>query len=182
MNRLITIVLALVLTLGAHAQDEHMTFVGIPINGTIDQFQQKLISKGFTVNKDINKYLPKGTRAFEGTFMGKKSEIAIYYDTKTNIVYSAKAMYSELTAESVDETYDYIQKNLKEKYKPGVNNSEEKIEKGLKTFTLLTESGQIILWQTKNDDSILSNIYTLHLQYRDYNNGIKHEQNNLDDL
>ncbi len=81
MNRKLMLLLFVSLfTLVLNAQTEHMKFAGISLTGSIEQFQKKLIAKGFRLNAKISKLLPVGTRSFIGTFAGKKGNIAVYYD------------------------------------------------------------------------------------------------------
>lgn len=79
--------LALVSILG-YAQNltEHMSFMGIPINGTITQFQTKLQGKGCALDRITNSQLGVGCRAFTGKFVDNKVNIFVYYDEKTKIV------------------------------------------------------------------------------------------------
>ena len=69
MKRIITALLAAALSLTAFAQNEsqHLTFKGVPIDGTLSQFVTNMKAKGFTgaVNKD-------GTAALQGDFAGYK--------------------------------------------------------------------------------------------------------------
>lgn len=48
---------------------QHLTFMGIPITGTIDQFSAKLRAKGIRLSARLD----KGTRGFYGTFMGESN-------------------------------------------------------------------------------------------------------------
>ena len=48
----------------------HIKFMGIPVTGTIAQFQAKLVAKGCTYNKVASASISNGTRAFNGTFVG----------------------------------------------------------------------------------------------------------------
>ena len=183
MKKLLTFALILVLSMGAYAQTEHMTFVGIPLNGTIDQFQQKLISKGFVVNKEMNTILEKGLRAFKGTFVGEKADITVYYDTKTKQVYSAKSFFLNLSYKEVGERYNYLKNQIQEKYKDSLAYPEEKTEAGLKTFIASVGLGIITIWQDKDEGGRgYPNIYSLHISYTDYINWRLHEENNIDDL
>lgn len=69
MKRIITIILAVVFSLSSFAQNDsrHLTFKGVPIDGTLNQFVTNMKAKGFagTVNKD-------GTAALQGDFAGYK--------------------------------------------------------------------------------------------------------------
>ena len=62
--------------------------MGIPLNGTINQFQEKLISKGVKPYADFNK-LAQGEpiRFFRGNFAGNKALIKIKYNNRTKIVW-----------------------------------------------------------------------------------------------
>ena len=111
---LLTFLLCLFTTI-SFAQ-EHMKFAGIPLNGTITQFQQKLLAKGYTVNSKMNSVLPVGTRSFKGTFIGKRANVAVYYDETTHIVYGAKAYFDELSETKAKEEKDGIESLLKQKY------------------------------------------------------------------
>ena len=61
---------------------QHLKFMGIPIDGSINAFQTKLIRKGFRIS-DRSKYSPIGVRSFEGYFTNKKVEIVVFYNAKT---------------------------------------------------------------------------------------------------
>ena len=65
----------------AYAQKEpHLKFMGIPLDGTINQFQSKLTAKGIRVDVALNKNIGVGARAFKGTFSGKDAQVFVYYD------------------------------------------------------------------------------------------------------
>ena len=74
MKRIIIILIAAALSLSALAQhgSPHLTFKGVPIDGTLNQFVTNMKAKGFTgsVNKD-------GTAALQGDFAGYKGCIII---------------------------------------------------------------------------------------------------------
>ena len=57
MKRILSTLFCLLLIVAALAQNtnEHLKFMGIPITGTLSQFQAKLIAKGCKV---INKQVP----------------------------------------------------------------------------------------------------------------------------
>ena len=64
----------------------NIKFMGIPVTGTIAQFQAKQVAKGCTYNKVASASISNGTRAFKGSFVGNKVDIYVYYDTNTKIV------------------------------------------------------------------------------------------------
>lgn len=69
MKRILISIVAVALSLAAFAQTEskHLTFKGVPIDGTLNQFVANIKAKGFVgvVNKD-------GTAALQGDFAGYK--------------------------------------------------------------------------------------------------------------
>ena len=71
------------------ANAQHLEFMGIPLNGTIANFQSKLLKKGCRIMKDNSRY-PVGIRGFNGVFAGDKADIFVYYNPKTQIVYQAR--------------------------------------------------------------------------------------------
>lgn len=83
----------------------HIKFMGIPITGTIAQFQAKLVAKGCTYNKVASASISNGTRAFKGTFVGNKVDIYVYYDTNTKIVYRTKAVVSGVSEDIAEQEY-----------------------------------------------------------------------------
>ena len=109
--------LALVSILG-YAQNltEHMSFMGIPINGTITQFQTKLQGKGCALDRITNSQLGVGCRAFTGKFVDNKVNIFVYYDEKTKIVYRVKAVLSGTSEEIAVQQYEKIKGLLLTKY------------------------------------------------------------------
>lgn len=138
MNRKLMLLLFVSLfTLVLNAQTEHMKFAGIPLTGTIDQFQKKLVAKGFRLNAKVSKMLPVGTRSFVGTFAGKHGNIAVYYDTDTKIVYGAKVYYNGLTDDRAKEELDNLRSILSAKYGEA-NISDGTDKSGRTTFTVDT--------------------------------------------
>ena len=108
MRKLFLLSLLLMFSFVLSAQTEHMKFAGIPLNGSIEQFQKKLVAKGFRLNTKMSKMLPVGTRSFVGTFAGKKGNIAVYYDSETKNVYGAKVYYDGLTDDRAKEELDNL--------------------------------------------------------------------------
>ncbi|MBO5272415.1 MAG: hypothetical protein J6B30_06335 [Muribaculaceae bacterium] len=54
--------------------------MGIPINGSITNFQNKLIAKGFKYDKAGSMALETPTRIFKGQFAGETAQLFVYYD------------------------------------------------------------------------------------------------------
>ena len=67
MKKILLCIVLLLLTVSAMAQSEHLSFKGVPIDGTLDQYVAKMKAAGFT-------YLGQqdGTAILQGDFAGFK--------------------------------------------------------------------------------------------------------------
>ena len=165
------------------AQTGHMKFLGIPLTGTITQFQSKLSAKGYVPNTKMNPHLAVGTRAFTGgTFIGKKAEVAVYYDAESKIVHGAKAYFEDYTETKAKEEIDYLKELLTQKYvDDGYITEDTKTD--LPCFTIDTQLGSIFVYGMKNENMAgYPYHYTVHIEYTDYANSSKHHNNIMDDL
>lgn len=167
------------------AQTEHLKFMGIPLNGTITQFQAKLTAKGIKPNSELNKRLGVGCRAFTGTFSGEKAEFFVYYNDRTKIVYRAKAVIECMDGEKGEMKQKDFKDLLNRKY-PGAF-SEQGEQDGHPTFMLLLPNsqnnylGSIGLYISNSGYSFIDTV-SLHIDYTDGTNAAANENNNMDDL
>lgn len=182
MRKLFLLLLMLMFSFALSAQTEHMKFAGIPLNGSIEQFQKKLVAKGFRLNAKVSKMLPVGTRSFIGTFAGKQGNIAVYYDTDTKIVYGAKVYYNGLTDDRAKEELDNLRSILSAKYGEA-NISDGTDKSGKTTFTVDTGLGSIYCY-LMTDDTMLTYPFnwSTHAEFTDYANGMNHQANVSDDF
>ena len=95
------------------AQEEHMKFMGIPIDGSIKQFHKELIKRGFKRN-----YLDSDdSRDYHGTFSGEEVELKVCFDKKTKTVHRVGVFipcYSD--ADIANRKYKSFKYRLEEKY------------------------------------------------------------------
>lgn len=113
-RRLLTGILFLFCTMILNAK--HLEFMGIPINGTISNFQTKLQAKGCKIHK-FNSSVPTGVRAFTGTFAGEDCQIFVYYNKKNQKVYRVRAVTESTSSiESAKSEYHYFKNLLDRKY------------------------------------------------------------------
>ena len=115
MKKIISVFFALCLCLAASAQ-QHMKFMGIPLDGTIDDFAIKLKAKGVTYDAAESKAAGKGIRKFCGTFMGEKATFTVFYNYKSKIVFSAVAELYYPTVESAHTPFVNLNDQLQQKY------------------------------------------------------------------
>lgn len=84
------------------AQDEHLSFMDIPIDGTITEFQAKLKEKGIRHDVRGSAELPVGRRMFKGVVEGKECDVIVSYTKSTKTVYHVKVM---MTFDDRDQTH-----------------------------------------------------------------------------
>lgn len=107
--------LLLSLTLSVFAQS-HLKMFGIPLTGNIESFTSKMQSKGLSVDKEKNKVLPSGVRAFKGSFAGYvASQIHIFYDPRTKIVFKGLVNFNNLGDRELFRMYNDLKERISEK-------------------------------------------------------------------
>lgn len=116
MKRLLTILIVLGVSLYGYSQTEHAKFMGIPIDGTITQFQQKLKTKGINYNQAVSRNVPNGARVFYGRHEGENARITVMYNVNTKIVYTVGVVFEYKTSNSAIEKFTEISTSLNNKY------------------------------------------------------------------
>lgn len=115
MKKIISLFFAFFLCMAASAQ-QHMKFMGIPLDGTIDNFALKLKAKGVTYDAAESKAADAGTRIFYGKFMGEKARFIVFYNYKSKVVFSAAVELNYPTAESAHTPFVNLNDQLQQKY------------------------------------------------------------------
>lgn len=98
---------------------QHLTFMGIPITGTIDQFTAKLRAKGIRCDYKLSAGFGKGARAFYGTFMGETNRlITVQFNPYTKVVYEVMVFLflDQCDYDQVWNKYNRIYSQLRDKY------------------------------------------------------------------
>ena len=168
--------LALLLPLTMFAQNKHLSFKGVPINGTLRQFTTKLVQKGFSKVKQ-----EQGVALLKGEFAGYKAcDIIVLSNGPQKTVYSVGVFFPGCNDwESLKIIYNSIQEKLTtnygepsvviEEFKDGIepySNYDKFLQVILKqcTFKTLytTEKGDISLslWPLENMNCCVFLIYT----------------------
>lgn len=171
----------------ANAQ-KHLSFMGIPLNGSVTSFQQKLAAKKVWPDKELNALLSVGMRAFNGPFSGYDSKICVYYNEKSKNVYRAKATITYTDENITLDRYDEFKKLLCEKYKTG--RFLEGTKDGYYTYTIIVPDekdpeniiGEIDLYISKFELTPIEYQYILHIDYVDWANRDKNKEEKLSDL
>ena len=179
MKRILSFFVMLVLTLGVMAQTQHMKFMGIPLDGTISAFHQKLVAKGCKHDVEVSNALGAGSRVFIGTFFGEKADIHVYYNAKTKVVYRAKACIERSSEDDIFRKYNEVKSALEEKYPDAYMVKDEHY--GYESMHFYTDQGWIDLYVAKYD-KVYPTVYSLHIDYIDDVNFKKNENSKMNDL
>ena len=186
MKKVLLLIITCLMAISMQAQEEHMKFMGIPLNGSITQFHSKLVAKGLKYDAEASKRIVAGCRKYEGVFSNEKAEIYVYYNEKTKVVYRAKAVIEYMNKEKGETKLKDFEYSLKNKY-PNAFITHDEYE-GHPSITVVVDNskkdallGYIGLYITNPPYSFMDQVY-LHIDYEDSTNKRKNEQTNLDDL
>ena len=115
MKRILIALLFVFSCIGAMAQNanEHLKFMGIPINGTLESFTQKLVAKGMK-----REHAWDNAVLLKGTFAGKRNcEVYVNRIPSRNIVYRiVVCLPSRETWEWLENDYTEFKRMLTSKY------------------------------------------------------------------
>ncbi len=191
MKKLLFTLCCMIFAIASFAQSNvHIKFMGIPVTGTIAQFQAKLVAKGCTYNKVASASISNGTRAFNGTFVGNKVDIYVYYDTNTKIVYRAKAVVSGVSEDIAEQEYSKVKNLLSQKYGSDSEDMYVGTKDGKESVSFISANdegeinGAIDLFITQDEESWIRSPYNynLHIDYNDRINTNKHDNQQLDEI
>ncbi len=200
MKKIALLLYGLLFSLAMMGQDNaHLKFKGIPITGTITQFQSQLTQKGCTYDKEQSSYAPAGIRAFNATFIGNKVRVYAFFDTNTEIVYRVKVVISGVSENRAEREYDKTKSLLSQKYGTEYMITSTENNKEAANFVSLKDSnfssqnpldvygaiyGFISLYITQDEDPRrrFPNNWNVHIVYEDSENSYKHSQQQLDEI
>ena len=178
MKHILVFMIMILVTANLYAQTEHVRFIGIPLDGTIQQYQEELTAKGYSHDQETSAFLPKGVRAFRGPYAGHDALLIIFHDETTNVVYQAKAVITCQDEETCEAVFNEINGQLQEEY--GTLLSTKSIQYGHESYgyTILSDQrvviGDIGLFVTKDENS--PNGFLVQVQCTDTANMRIHEQ------
>lgn len=115
MNKVFSVLFALFICVTISAQS-HMKFMGIPLDGTIDNFALKLKAKGVTYDAEKSKAAGPGVRVFNGMFMSQNATIKVAYNPKSRMVFTAFVELQCPTEKSARISFLDLTESLKQKY------------------------------------------------------------------
>ena len=176
MKHLLTLIMTVLVTASLSAQTEHVRFLGIPLDGTIQQFQEALTAKDCSHEKEI--LLPKGVVAFNGNYGGRDALLMVFYDETIDVVYQSKAVITCQGVDSCEAVFNEINEQLQTEY--GTLLSTKSIQYGHDSYgyTILSPErvvmGDVGLFVTKEENS--SDGFQVQVQYTDTANMRLHEK------
>ena len=189
MKKIVIILTALFATIGMMAQ-EHLSFKGIPIEGSITEFCQKLKAKGFTsIGQENNITL------FTGDFTGREATVGVTATDDGKNVFAVVVLFDPSEEwNTLVNTYDYYKDLYTRKYgKPAI--SKEKNPALSESNTALmaeVHQGTVVYgsaWEVKGGDIQLSiekssGVYEgmVMIRYRDSQNVETKIKRDLDDI
>lgn len=189
MRRVLTTIISLIFATTVFAQETHLKFKGVPIDGSLTEFVSKMKTAGFTHigTKD-------GIAILEGDFAGYKNcNVGVYTVKPLNIVSKIVVLFDDSDKWSdLESDYNTLKEMLTEKYgdpaqviekfegKPLDDNDKffaVQMDECTWTSLFKTESGEIeLLILSENFES------RVVLYYRDKINTEKVRQQALEDL
>lgn len=188
MKKIISVLFALFVCMAVSAQ-QHMKFMGIPLDGTIENFTLKLKAKGIKYDAVLSKKLSPGSKLYKGTFMGENATFVVMFNAKSRLVFGVGVELSYSSLELAKTPFINIAEQLHTKYPTAIYNHTDKEDSnddiGV-SFTIpeddSTELLGIIMQSLKRPEGILSPNFTINLIYTDIKNYKKHEAINNEDL
>ncbi len=97
--------------------EKHLTFLGMPINGQVWDFESQLEMRGFVpsgASLHLNKYL--GGDCYRGVIDGHKVVVIVIYTKDINNVYEINVCYPFLTRSEASSFYDSMTKTFSHDY------------------------------------------------------------------
>lgn len=185
MKQFLLITLCCLFAITTQAQTMHLKFMDIPLDGTIDQFQAKLLKKGVKLDFEMNKLAKtEPCRYFKGYFAGIYSTIKIKYHHKTKKVWGAMVAIEYPSKKQADSQLDYYKRLLLKKYP--LSSGKDVVKQGVLEYMLSVYDDKdfygfiyLYIFQDLNhkDKSAF-----LILNYKDYKNTVAGEKDDIEDL
>lgn len=164
--------LIIVLCMSVSMKAQHFTFMGIPIDGSPDDFEQELVLRGFRRFEFVNNAEFPVYRWYKGIFAGYKSTLLVSSTKKSNTVYSVSVNVPvENDSLYINEICKFFQNTIEDKYSI---DKKENTENG--TRYVIGQGNIVVNVLTSEKESIVS------VQYLDIDNAIEYNNEKRDDI
>lgn len=175
------ILLILISLISINVFGQHLSFKGIPINGTFEEFKSKLKQVGFTYYSTFD----KKTSYFKGNFVGYNNCILVVSRYGVNqSVYATTVVFPENDNfyQSISD-YSNLKKKLIEKY----GNPSEEREEANNGVDIMNDNKYLSIWRFQEGRIVISISYVnynfnVYLLYVDKINENKSDQLSKKDL
>lgn len=186
MKRIGLFILTLFLCVLMDAQT-HMKFMGIPLDGTIESFSQKLKAKGITYDAVTSRKLSPGAKLYKGLFMGENAEFMVMFNAKSRIVYGVGVELSYSSVEFAKTPFYNIAEGIQEKYPTATyDRIEDDDNAAIGVNFMIPEAEKEgvfgVISQTLSRPDDLKTYWRINLLYLDVKNSLKNDKINNDDL
>lgn len=171
-QKLLLTIVTFLAVMTADAQ-EHITFMGLPVDGNINNFSSQMKRIGF---KRVAKDKKAGTWMFTGQFTGQESDVCVVFDRATKVVSSVIVYLPDQGGQDAQSRMESYDRMLTEKYPEAMRTvkglgREMHIEFGM-------QNGIISLWKTPT----LTGHYRVAITYFDRINNTKKRSSLINDL
>ena len=171
-QRLLVTITALLAVVVVEAQ-EHITFMGLPVDGSIRKFSVQMKRLGF---KRVAQDKKVGTWMFSGQFTGQESDVCVVFDRTTKVVNCVMVYLPDQNAQEALSRMESYDRMLAEKYPNAIRTvkglgHEAHIEYGM-------DHGIVSLWKMPTP----TGHYRVSITYFDKLNNTKRRTSLLNDL
>jgi len=172
----------------AASAQQHMKFMGIPLDGTVDNFALKLKAKGISYDAVKSKAMGPGGKFYNGTFMGEKATFMVFFNAKSRVVFGVSVEMSYTSVELAHVPFVNISEQLLKKYPKAIYeaNKDSNGDTNGVTFHIPNEAETerigVIIQTLNKSQSYLKDDCTISLMYTDIENFQKSESINNEDL
>ena len=169
--------LLLLLSLSSTAQTEHVRFLGIPLDGTIHQFQEELTTKGCSDGKVF--LILEGMKAFKGSYAEHDALLMVFYDETIDVVYQAKAVITCQDEETSEAVFNEINEQLQTEHGTFLSTKSVQFGHDSYGYTIFSPErvvmGDVGLYVTGEENNH-PNGFLVQVQYTDTANMRLHEK------
>lgn len=129
---------------------QNISFLGVPLEGYINTFSEKLATKGIKTNRAISDKLDEGARAYDVTFFKYPCLARVEYNPFTKNVFEGVLMF-QITSSLTDFTQfmEYFAIQIRDKYNKGLFKLEY-FEEEYNSYP----SDHYIIYSTKNNKKV----------------------------
>ncbi|MCQ2274936.1 MAG: hypothetical protein MJZ86_09110 [Bacteroidales bacterium] len=183
MKKALLFILLSAFALTSFAQKEHLKFQGIPIDGSISSFNQKVASKGWTYDSFLTKNAPMACNVYKGKYFSREATMAAYYTTQTKTVFRVRVIINISTKNTMESVANELKNLLKKKFENSTLETTTSDEDYPLTIIYIPNaSGDTLVGAISILEKDYLSDYTLIIDFEDVINSEKDSDEKLSDL